>query len=81
MKERKVSATADGLRLDVYLAQALGGSRTKIQQSIKRGEVLVNGETVTPHVSLSTNDRISLPASFELKAIKSKTKTQSKAGN
>lgn len=77
MKEKKVPAKADGLRIDIYLAQALDVSRSKIQQAIKRGDVKVNGTSVTPHAPVSTGDKVSLPSSFDVALTTKKQKPPS----
>src|SRR4030042_723342 len=46
-------------RLDKFLTSKLEGfSRSQIQKMIKKGEITVNGKTVTPHNFLKENDKI-----------------------
>ncbi len=48
-------------RIDQFLSQELNISRTKIQESIKNGQVLVNGSAVNPNYKLSLGDTLELP--------------------
>jgi 23S rRNA pseudouridine1911/1915/1917 synthase len=53
-----------GRRLDVYLAERLGGSsRSRSRELIQRGEVKLNGASARPGVRLRVGDTVSHPAS------------------
>jgi len=55
----QAEAEADGLRLDVWLAQKLPDlSRSRIQSLIREGHVLVEGRTVSPHVPVHRGMRV-----------------------
>lgn len=53
-----VSGAHAQARLDVYLAARLGCSRTRAQQAIEAGDVLVNGRTARPSHRLRAGDRV-----------------------
>ena len=53
-------------RLDKLVADLLGISRSKVQKAIKTGSILVNDEKVTPHHSVSSDDKISYDPSIVL---------------
>ncbi len=62
-QKRALSIQADevGQRLDRYLASVLKGvSRTKVQQLIERGAVLVNGHSSKPGYALRTGDEVQI---------------------
>jgi len=57
----RVEKSESGTRLDVLLAGKLAGiSRSRIQKAIKDGHVLINKETVTPHIAVREDDEIGL---------------------
>jgi 23S rRNA pseudouridine1911/1915/1917 synthase len=53
-----VSREQGGARLDVILAAQLGCSRTRAQQAIEAGDVLVNGRTSRPSHKLRVGDSV-----------------------
>jgi len=59
MKYYKIKAEHAGLRLDKYLTEKLGISRTQIQKSIKNSEILLNKKIAKVHAFLSSGDIIS----------------------
>lgn len=55
----KADDTDEGIRLDNYLSEIFGDiSRSKIQNAIKAGQVLVNSQVKKPAYNLRTEDRI-----------------------
>jgi len=67
-----VDEDAEGLRLDLVLAQKYGElSRSRIQKLIKEGQVLVNGKTGKPNLLVKKGDEIklSLPEPRELEVL------------
>jgi 23S rRNA pseudouridine1911/1915/1917 synthase len=56
----QISEEAKGERLDRFLAQALGQSRTQVQKLIAQGKVLVSGQVRTAHVALKVGDMITV---------------------
>ena len=53
-----VPAAADGRRLDQFLAEVLGQSRSRVQRRIASGDVHIAGRTATPSLRLTTGDRV-----------------------
>ncbi|MBI4458184.1 RluA family pseudouridine synthase [Candidatus Uhrbacteria bacterium] len=61
MKKFKVEQKDAGSRLDIFLTAHLKGvSRSRIQKTIKGGQVTVNGKPVTPHLAMEENDLVVL---------------------
>ncbi len=50
--------TEQPIRLDIWLSQKLGQSRSQIQKLIKSGAVLVNGNVKTPHFEIRQGDSV-----------------------
>lgn len=66
-----VDETSEGLRLDAYLAELYEGvSRSKVQNAVKSGKVLLNGEVKKPSYVLKDGDRIEFDNLVEDKVIK-----------
>ena len=54
-----IDENSEDLRLDSYLSELYEGiSRSKIQTTIKKGKVLVNGEEKKPSYTLKEGDKI-----------------------
>ena len=63
--------TNEGLRLDAYLAELYEGvSRSKVQNAIKSGKVMVNGDSKKPSYILKEGDRIEFDSLVEDKILK-----------
>lgn len=60
MKEIRVPNEDHGERLDRFLAQQLGQSRTQVQKLIAQGKVLVSGQVRPAHVALKFEDIIAV---------------------
>ncbi len=57
----RIEETESGSRLDLLLASRLkGSSRSQIQKAIKDGRILLNGNTITPHIAVRPGDVITL---------------------
>ena len=66
-----IDENTDNIRLDLYLAQLYGDiSRSKIQNGIKSGKVLVNGEQKKSSYNLKFGDRIEFENLCEDKVLK-----------
>lgn len=59
-QEFHVPEEAKGERLDRFLAQQLGQSRTQVQKLIAQGKVLVSGQVRPAHVALKPGDVIAV---------------------
>ncbi len=60
VKEFQVAASALGQRLDVFLAQASGLSRARVQRLIEEGQVLVGGRSPKAGHRVAAGERIQL---------------------
>ena len=58
MQEYKI--TTDAGRMDSYLAQLLGFSRSKVVKMIDNGLIMVNGEVVKASYQLKENDSVTV---------------------
>ncbi|MDY3974789.1 RluA family pseudouridine synthase [uncultured Veillonella sp.] len=71
MKQFQVSADAEGQRLDVFLTDLLGGSRSYVQQLVKQGLVQVNGKVGKSNLKLTADSVVTVeipePQSTEVK--------------
>lgn len=66
-----IDENTDNIRLDLYLSQLYGEiSRSKIQNGIKTGKVLVNGELKKSSYNLKYGDRIEFENLYEEKILK-----------
>lgn len=59
-QEFHVPEDAKGERLDRFLAQSLGQSRTQVQKLIAQGKVLVAGQVRPAHLALKAGDTITI---------------------
>ena len=55
----------EGLRIDTYLADRMGVSRSKIQKLIKEGQVLVQGRIVSSSYNVKIGDKIEVDDELE----------------
>lgn len=60
----KIEVESSNMRLDQYLSESVGMSRSKIQKLIKDGRVLVNGKEVSSSYSVKIGDMIDFPSDF-----------------
>ncbi|WP_374110869.1 RluA family pseudouridine synthase [uncultured Veillonella sp.] len=71
IKQFQVSADAEGQRLDVFLTDLLGGSRSYVQQLVKQGLVQVNGKVGKSNLKLTADSVVTVeipePQSTEVK--------------
>ena len=59
-EQRTVPPEADGRRLDLFLAEALDLSRSRLQTLIREGRVRVDGQVEKPGFRVSTGARVEL---------------------
>ena len=66
-----IDENSDNIRLDLYLSELYEGvSRSKIQNSIKSGKILINGEPKKPSYILKEGDKIEFENLIEEKILK-----------
>lgn len=76
MKKIRIEEQDSGQRLDVFLTEQLSDqTRNKIQKLIKQELIKINGNTVTPHQKLKSDDVIEIE-SLEAKITNPKTITK-----
>ena len=55
-----VQPSNSGERIDIFLATETGITRSQIQKSVERGDILVNNKAVKPNYRLRLDDVLSL---------------------
>lgn len=85
MKSFTVTPNHTGARLDKFLTEMTGQTRSQIQRQIKFGQVLVNGKATSVHQFLREGDMVVVNAESKVQSLKSKVqiaerKPQKKSG-
>mgnify|MGYP001558118587 CR=1 FL=1 len=81
MNKFNVDENSVAARLDVFLTDKTGQTRSQIKKAILNGQVLINGKKAKVHQFLRLNDKIDIIAKAEAQNTKSETQIKSKIQN